>query len=308
MACGCSLRFLRPQLYLTSFTSADLARLLPHFVEHYASCVGVRLDHMHIFVDDESGGPAAAAARDLLLAAGVPRSGVELVRRAVAFTWDWARARINRWIVRLPQDAWVINADGDEFFAYPCDMPLRARVFHSFCAEMTDRVSSDGTVAEVAASPPLASQFPHKCYFRQNIRRSMNRQKIVLMRGRDRYWYDVDKELEVNAKNRPPHPYVFEGKVIVRQFENAHRTYLQFGRGRCNHIGEFAHYTMTKEQLHVLQRGSLKANHPDPYARKDYAAMRAIMLRHLPNSSNDLRMHPFCPPPRWYTANSSSKK
>ena len=184
--CSCTLEFLAPLLYLTSFVSSDLSPFLPHFVHHYhAGCVGVRLEQMHIFVDEpHHSTTAAAATRALVLLAGVPT--VQLVRRNSSFTWDLARAYINRWIVTLPTDAWVINADADEHFYFPCDMRLRMKASHIFCAEMTDRVGSGGRLAKVAVAPALSVQFPHKCYFRQNIRRSMNVQKVVLMRGRSR--------------------------------------------------------------------------------------------------------------------------
>lgn len=120
------------------------------------------------------------------------------------------------------------------------------------------------------------------------------------MRGRDQYWYDVAKEVAVNAKHRPPRPLVFEGRVLVRQFETAHRTVLQFGRGACATLGEFAHFTMTIEQLRFMQRGSMKANHSDPFARKDYVQLRALLHAHLQGSGADLRQHKYCAPPTWY--------
>ena len=297
-ACGCSLDFLTDQLYLTSFVGFEQAAFLRHFFRHYTNCVGVRPNHMHIFVDEaQSNVSAGASTLSVLLSAGIPESSVELVRRVEAWTWDWARMRINRWIVSLPKDAWVISADADEHFYYPCDMPDRAKVSHIFCAEMTDRVGQDGRLAEVADSPGLGVQFPHKCYFRQNIRQSMNRQKVILMRVRDRYWYNVSQELELAAMHKQPRQLVFEGKVIVRQFETAHKTYLQIGgRGECHSLGEFAHYTMTHEQLRFLG-GSHKLQHPDRFVRDDYAQLRAL-LQH----ATDLRQHRYCRAPAWYTS------
>ena len=87
---------------------------------------------------------------------------------------------LNQFVRQLPATAWLIFADVDEFFAYPCDVLSYLRVRSTLkddasvgrskdrleiqrraaCALMHDRLAEDGSLPAVKRSPSLTTQFP----------------------------------------------------------------------------------------------------------------------------------------------------
>ena len=85
-------------------------------------------------------------------------AAADLLRRAVAQDSDVLKlAHVNAVLRTLPADAWVIAADNDELFAYPCNMPsiVRTRGHMVFTGQMVDRLALDGTIAPIRAQPSL---------------------------------------------------------------------------------------------------------------------------------------------------------
>ena len=75
----------------------------------------------------------------------------------------------------------------------------------------------------------------------------------------------------------------------------AHKTNGQVGRkGRCGDLGEFAHYTMTRQQLRSLDGKLAGGWNKSGQMRQDYAAIRSFMIRHLPGSPNNATEHNWC--------------
>ena len=144
---NCSLRFLQQKLYAYSFLPGDDAILLQHWLMHYIDGIGVLPSNLHfgaIQVDE--------ACRSALKRAGI-NVRTQLTTGNLGhgvYTDSMRLAAVNNWLLTLPKDAWVVFADADEFFMYPCDMAKRmgigeaSSVFrHSqpdhYCAEMVSK-------------------------------------------------------------------------------------------------------------------------------------------------------------------------
>eukprot|EP00966_Prymnesium_polylepis_P267590 6181794-Prymnesium_polylepis.1 len=149
MADACSLRFLNDLLYAVTYVSPSDALLFEHWLRHYRDTVGVRLDKFAIFVDaSRNESVADAFARTAI---HVPSTQITLVRQA--FSNQLLMRTINGFVSSLPLSAYVIWADADEFFTYPCNMAEQLAQHDIFCADMQDRLARNGTLVPLAAHP-----------------------------------------------------------------------------------------------------------------------------------------------------------
>lgn len=278
----CALRFLSDRLYLITFVSGLEHVLAGHFVRHYTSSIGVRPPNVRAFVHqgNVSGAETQLTARRFT-AAGVPSACVRLLTGV--FTEARRFAAINGEIAALPEGAWVIHADIDEFFVYPCGIEQqisRSQGHEVFCAEMRDALASNGMVGEL---PPLShdlkSAYPHSCYVRQHFWRNNARtstpplSKVVLMKAA-------------------------HGNGMKRSFVDSHHLigYRRMGF-RCRAIGYFDHYTLTAQALRALQQVKLARGHQyqrDSGARGLYTAVAQFLTHH---QRKDARSHAWCQPP-----------
>lgn len=117
----CSLHWLRESLYLFSFlSSSGSALMLRHFTSHYFGALGVKPLHARFVVLEQHGGGGLADVLSLLLdEAHVPAANVRALRN-VSYSDALKIDQVNEYILGLPMDAWLIFADSDEFFTYPC--------------------------------------------------------------------------------------------------------------------------------------------------------------------------------------------
>eukprot|EP00971_Amphidinium_carterae_P101634 2011852-Amphidinium_carterae.1 len=71
---------------------------------------------------------------------------------------------LNRYILTLPEDAWVLSPDVDEFFQFPCNLHQRIRKGAvSFWGTMAERFGENLTVPVLQASPSIFQQYPVSC-------------------------------------------------------------------------------------------------------------------------------------------------
>ena len=93
----------------------------------------------------------------------------------------WLRAGVNDFLSRSPPDGWLIWADVDEFYTWPCDIIpqlMRARNrdgsrVMAVCGRMQDRVTADFSLPEVAPDESVSSQFPKCAQIRNHITRAL---------------------------------------------------------------------------------------------------------------------------------------
>lgn len=166
--------------YLFAYTRDDCQGLLAHFLHWYDAC-GIDLGSRSQFVVHRTNAEASLATRRLLESHGV--QSVEYVEH---YSSTLKVERVNAFLETLPNDAWLVYPDVDEFFAFPCswggeklrttehvldnattlekevaiDAPWKRR--KDFVGgEMYDRIAADWSLAEVMAPPnSLFKQFP----------------------------------------------------------------------------------------------------------------------------------------------------
>ena len=248
----CSLHNMSSSVHLLSMLAANGSAMLHHFVQHYVG-IGIRPSNMAFVLDVDlwggsaGDGPVPAAERALqaraslavLAAAGV--LNVTLSAGAYARHGDdYKRDLVNRHLASLPDDAWLVYADGDEHFHFPCFPSGRAR---PTCGEWVDRLPSSwgagsefppvdaGEVAGAGAgraSVPLRAQFPRCGAIRSQLQGGYARKWILL-------------------------PARWAGEPV--RFRDSHNLVGSRGRGglRCEARGAIDHYSMSREQMAAAQ-------------------------------------------------------
>ena len=284
-AATCSLHFICSKVFLISFLQGSQHELASHFLKHYIESVGVLPSHIRALIHSPGGDDAHGLGNTLqhFVQAGVPNASLQLFSEG--FAESSKLKAINNVIRALPTDAWVINADIDEFFTYPCNLRQQIQTdrHEVFCGEMRDRLSASGDIAELhparEGSPSIGAQFPRYCYVRQHWRNAASSNaaisKVVLMR-------------------------VARADGSRRAFVDPHHVtgYRRYGM-RCRAIGYFSHFTLTMQAMRATREVKL-AGHCDVFCDRQHRGMyRAIAAFMASASKRGASTHPWCnPPPR----------
>jgi hypothetical protein len=272
---GCPLTFLSSRLYLVSFLSSATSQLMVrHFLRHYLHTVGVPPRHVHVVVQ-RSRTPVSYAFAEFMRAS-VPLTQI----RMDADSYKEARRmhRVNEIVNSLPNASYVIHADIDELFVYPCWLQeqLARRGDEIFCAEMQDRLSQSGRITPLADTPSIHAQYPKTCYLRQHILKTAAVSKIVLMK-------------------------VSQKSGARRWFLDSHHvTGYRLSGMRCRALGYFDHFTLTAEQLALTRRKLAKGSPFKAVQRKRvlYEQVQEFMDK-FAAPHGDATQHKWCRgPPR----------
>ena len=152
---SCDLGPSKDSVHLMSFVYGPSALLNEHFLDHYLR-LGVAPSRMRLFLEEGGSSPAEAdgtrRTRQALAAARVPRAGIVRVPHG-NYSDNLMLRLANEHIATLPPSAYVIRADTDEHFSFPCDMADRLREHDLWCADMIDRMSDDGKVRQLRPLP-----------------------------------------------------------------------------------------------------------------------------------------------------------
>ena len=102
-----------------------------------------------------------------------------------------------RRLAAVHPDDWIVHADSDQLHEFPFhDAPSFLRMVHELRYDAVygyyvDRVSADGTLTNITATPPLAQQFPLACHVSTQVVQLNNRvaaknrpRKIMAFLGR----------------------------------------------------------------------------------------------------------------------------
>jgi hypothetical protein len=139
--------------------------LLRHFVDHYRA-LGVTefLFALHSPTEDHSKlGDARRILEDL-----------EIVPARIWITQQWntgANASVHRELVEhLPEDAWIVTADIDEFHEFPHALKRFSKTLEEAGqnvtrGRLTERVAGDFRLHAIRDHPNIQSQFPVETYF-----------------------------------------------------------------------------------------------------------------------------------------------
>ena len=297
-AAGCTLHFLNETVHLIGFVFAGDLALSRHFLSHYEH-LGIARSRMRIVADAD----ASSMSQEPRLkreAAHLARiyAGCNLTFLTRPFKDQLKIAAINGHMRFLPFGSWVLVADADEFFSFPCDLPRRLAVHDNWCALMVDRLSSSGFVQPVrrtvegSPASDLASQFPLSCHVRSHVRPSIRVTKTAITQVR-----------EICSRR---------SGCIRRVFADVHHA-IGGGVWGCRPLppvagaGAIAHYTLTLEAVDFLRRkvrwpGTLQLdygfllNFTTAYTPSQLANQRSGMGSTRMARPSDLREHPWCQP------------
>jgi hypothetical protein len=265
----CSLRPLGRRVHLFSLVSVFEHELLHHFLSYYA-LQGVRLRSnahivLHHGVEDVASEQQRAAA--VLDSFGVADVVVVAFHNLSALE-EHKLGRLNRLTRSLPSDAWIIFANVDELFEYPCDITHRLPRTFAVCAHMLDRYNLDasGHVAPVRSSRhgTLSEQFPFCGKVRGQFLH-LTTLKLTLARA------------HVPARDAHPGSNESLKAGTATWWQTEHHAFIN-GRStggysglRCHYTGRFSHYSMSREGF--MSAARKVASYP-----RDGKAYRSFLL------------------------------
>ena len=226
---------LAPHLYLWTLVSSDHAVMLHHFLRHYSSLGVLLATHAHIVIHRRDNGTESDHGVRRVLAVLADFGGVgnvsEYVEPNVKALEGGKLARVNAVLRSLPPQAWLIYADTDELFSYPCDIVSRLGRTGAACAHMSDRVDEDVVgMRPIRRTPSIEEQFP-TCTKTRGLMLRATTLKLTLLRAR------------------------IHGHVPM--YRTAHRVQAGphivggYGGSGCTHLGRFSHYSMSAESYQL---------------------------------------------------------
>ena len=128
----CSLGFLNESLYLVTYVAPHDVVMLSHWLRHYRESIGVKSNRISVYIDAGRNATAAVGMRDAIGKSGALQAHVILVN--LTFTSKVLLDTINRHVATLPPSAYLIWADIDEFYTFPCNMAEQLAQHDIFCA------------------------------------------------------------------------------------------------------------------------------------------------------------------------------
>ena len=218
---------IRNSLHLFSLVLSDDSKMLHHWLKHYHG-LGVRANHTNVAVRVRSHERGLNATLQTLHDARVPRENIRLIRASPA---DALKLQlINSFMDSLPRRSWVIYADVDELFDYPCGQPL----WHHTCVagSMVDQMAPDARITELIADGDIRVQYPLQCRIRARIPRQKFTKVILVNVGSGRYETVSGKGLSMSQGG------------ASRRFRDTHAV-----NGTCTLSGIVRHYSMTTHQM-----------------------------------------------------------
>mmetsp|Transcript_31905 Transcript_31905/g.74649 ORF Transcript_31905/g.74649 Transcript_31905/m.74649 type:complete len:996 (+) Transcript_31905:175-3162(+) len=177
----CSLRWMSSKLHLFTMTPSTDWDLMRHFLMHYRN-VGVDLTKRATIVvhrfNNESMKKMLPVLREF-----------QVFNYSVVDHYDSGQKRksANNFIKNLPEDAWLIYPDNDEFFEYPCAVETLIKAGSTeFFGEMTERLGPGLTLPPLKEEPKLLDQYPIACPYRRKFMKGGWASKYMLIKA----WVD----------------------------------------------------------------------------------------------------------------------
>eukprot|EP00971_Amphidinium_carterae_P248428 4931860-Amphidinium_carterae.1 len=155
----CTLQFMSKHLYLWTMVRDTDQLLMEHFLRHYL--------HLGVNLHNQS--------EVLLHVTGQTEEFLEMMKLMQSFNMTRYKTctyygstlkftSFNRYILTLPEDAWVLGPDVDEFFQFPCDIQQRITSGAvNFWGTMAERLGADFTIPALQPSPSILQQYPISC-------------------------------------------------------------------------------------------------------------------------------------------------
>ena len=242
---------LAPHLYLWTLVSSDHHVLLHHFLRHYSSLGVLLATHAHIVIHRRDNGTESDHGVRRVHAVLADFGGVgnvsEYVEPNVKELEGGKLARVNAVLRSLPPQAWLIYADTDELFSYPCDIASRLGRTGAACAHMSDRVDANIVgMRPIRRTPSIEEQFP-TCTKTRGLVLKATTLKLTLLRAR------------------------IHGHVPM--YRTAHRVLAGphvvggYGGSGCTYLGRFSHYSMSAESYQLSTTKTHDGEYAEVYRR-----------------------------------------
>ena len=210
-------------LYLYSLLLSDDSIMLRHWLRHYHG-LGVRANQTNVAIRVH-GKKKIELEKTLqtLHRASVPEANIRLVHAPPSD--NLKLSLINNFMAGLPKQSWVIYADIDELFDYPCGQ-LSWR--HPCVAgTMIDQLAGNGNITELSEEGDITQEYPLQCKVRQKI----PKQKFT-------------KTILVNVGSGHADKTKLSKEGAWRRFRDTHNV-----NGSCSLGGIVRHYSMTSKQM-----------------------------------------------------------
>lgn len=193
-------------IHLWSMIAASSSNMIGHFVRHYKS-VGVPVENMSFLIQFNTE-EELEAAFIVLEEKGVDTDKISATE---SYHSNIKRDAVNKHIQSLPSDAWLVYPDLDEFFYFPCVVPMP---FKALCGHLIDRFAftePDVPIPSVDANTEntLPKQFP----------------KCRKVRGREGFFTNADDRKMLLFPVRVQYPGM--GRYLAK-FKNSHALYYSF--------------------------------------------------------------------------------
>lgn len=259
---NCSLRFLGSLVHGFSFVSVREPILLRHWLNHYVVGLGIPPRNLgfvvHVSTDT---GAEESALLDVTFRA-LSNHGISVDRQARIHRGRYTDAErldaVNEFVSHLPNQSWMVFADSDEFFSYPCNLASKVHGYDAFSAVMRDRLSSNGSIAPLRDEPDISVQFPIECGLRQAL--SSDARKGQFHTGKIVLFRVEAHSLGVRRFFRSPHNLNTPSSLAAR-------------------LGDFAHYTLTAEAM-LMTHGKVDEHRREATKERDALAVQnTVMLR-----------------------------
>ena len=263
-----TLHEIRGRVHLWSMWSIAQWRLLPHWLDHYAR-LGVVPAQTRILLDTHDGALGETSVEDALLrmrrvleTAGV---NVTSVNSTALDGFNRVKMRsLNAFMAELPIDAYIVYADADELFSYPCGFLGRlGKSRPALCSKMMDRLPAGRVLPSVSgnAAEDIYALFPRCARMRKRAMGAFTVKITLLPVAVDGYRlrYATAHHAKLWNHNR---------SVYTKEYGS-----LSFAG--CIDTGYFSHLSYTRD---AVSFGHLKRNLPHRNKREKayYDSMFAL--------------------------------
>jgi hypothetical protein len=252
----------RKHVFVHTFLSAISHHLFPSFMDHYHASLGVALPHFLVRLHQSRLSDVDAAAAQTLATYNVS------IRHYTGHPRCWVGEplkSVTAWARSLPETSWIVHADVDEHFEFPCEVTfaLVERSTHNalaLCATMLERVSPDMVLRpEEPSASAMKSRFS-LCTSVRGFWRSSWLTKVIL----------VANKLA---------PVWTSSHSIQTAIGPVGGTGPGRGTRGCLHVGNFSHFSYTASASKLLQVKEQCKGEVGNWPKTQYGMEQALLDR-----------------------------
>lgn len=239
-------------VYLWTMIAASTPNILRHFLQHYID-YGISAKHMAFLVHANSN-----RERDEVFSV-LSEYGIDPNRQTTVTSMYQSTLKtivVNKHIEALPEHAWLVNPDLDEFFHFSCTRPRLSEVG---CGKMTDRLATIKPYRPIPAINPatnesIAEQFPY-CYRlrgKGNLIEKAEKKKIMLF----------PTTLPKDGKYYSRRAIMKDSQSLIYYQYDQNGNIMGLEDVKCQNVsGSIDHYTISADKVTLEERKTDSNNH-----------------------------------------------